>query len=208
MRILLVDMWGGRNFDLGYQISAALKHHGHEVRIFDYRKFKLQHFSFTNKWLNARLVSAAKNWPADLVLVNKGESILPGTIEAIGKAGIKTANWNPDEPFGEIQAFNAIKNLAEYDACFNYDLQYVPRMQAVNPHSYHLPPGADPFEVHAERIPLAETRNYVQRVMENLQVYRARFDADVAVSKLDQQRVTKQEAISTPLSSIESLAAE
>jgi soluble lytic murein transglycosylase len=26
-----------------------------------------------------------------------------------------------------------------------------------------------------ERIPLAETRNYVQRVMENLQVYRARF---------------------------------
>jgi len=29
-----------------------------------------------------------------------------------------------------------------------------------------------------ERIPLAETRNYVQRVMENLQVYRARFGAD------------------------------
>jgi len=27
----------------------------------------------------------------------------------------------------------------------------------------------------AERIPLAETRNRVQRVMENLQVYRARF---------------------------------
>ena len=27
-----------------------------------------------------------------------------------------------------------------------------------------------------ERIPFAETRNYVQRVMENLQVYRVRFD--------------------------------
>ena len=26
-----------------------------------------------------------------------------------------------------------------------------------------------------ERIPFAETRNYVQRIMENLQVYRARF---------------------------------
>ena len=26
-----------------------------------------------------------------------------------------------------------------------------------------------------ERIPIAETRNYVQRIMENLQVYRARF---------------------------------
>jgi soluble lytic murein transglycosylase len=35
-------------------------------------------------------------------------------------------------------------------------------------------PGVDPID-WAERIPLAETRNYVQRVMENLQVYRARF---------------------------------
>jgi soluble lytic murein transglycosylase len=59
-----------------------------------------------------------------------------------------------------------------------------------------------------ERIPIAETRNYVQRVMENLQVYRARFDADVAVSKLDQPRGTKQEAISTSLSSAQSMAAE
>ena len=35
-------------------------------------------------------------------------------------------------------------------------------------------PKVDPID-WAERIPLAETRNYVQRVMENLQVYRARF---------------------------------
>jgi len=31
-----------------------------------------------------------------------------------------------------------------------------------------------------ERIPFSETRNYVQRVMENLQVYRARFGASIA----------------------------
>jgi hypothetical protein len=31
-----------------------------------------------------------------------------------------------------------------------------------------------------ERIPLAETRNYVQCVMENLQVYRARFGGTLA----------------------------
>jgi peptidoglycan lytic transglycosylase len=35
-------------------------------------------------------------------------------------------------------------------------------------------PKIDPVD-WAERIPIAETRNYVQRVMENLQVYRARF---------------------------------
>ncbi|MGH9697403.1 MAG: transglycosylase SLT domain-containing protein, partial [Bryobacteraceae bacterium] len=35
-------------------------------------------------------------------------------------------------------------------------------------------PQVDPVD-WAERIPIAETRNYVQRVMENFQVYRARF---------------------------------
>jgi len=35
-------------------------------------------------------------------------------------------------------------------------------------------PSVDPVD-WAERIPIAETRNYVQRIMENLQVYRARF---------------------------------
>ncbi len=35
-------------------------------------------------------------------------------------------------------------------------------------------PKVDPID-WAERIPIAETRNYVQRIMENLQVYRARF---------------------------------
>ena len=37
-------------------------------------------------------------------------------------------------------------------------------------------PKVDPVD-WVERIPIAETRNYVQRVMENLQVYRARFGA-------------------------------
>jgi soluble lytic murein transglycosylase len=48
-----------------------------------------------------------------------------------------------------------------------------------------------------ERIPFAETRNYVQRVMENLQVYRVRFDPDTRMmSKFDQHHETKQEVSS------------
>ena len=35
-------------------------------------------------------------------------------------------------------------------------------------------PKVDPVD-WVERIPFSETRNYVQRVMENLQVYRVRF---------------------------------
>jgi soluble lytic murein transglycosylase len=51
-----------------------------------------------------------------------------------------------------------------------------------------------------ERIPLSETRNYVQRVIENLQVYRIRFDGDASLmSKSDQRPVTSQEANSALL---------
>ena len=35
-------------------------------------------------------------------------------------------------------------------------------------------PNVDPVD-WVERIPISETRNYVERIMENLQVYRARF---------------------------------
>jgi soluble lytic murein transglycosylase len=45
-------------------------------------------------------------------------------------------------------------------------------------------PSVDPVD-WVERIPLAETRNYVQRVVENLAVYRVRFEnLTTAVSKL------------------------
>jgi soluble lytic murein transglycosylase len=54
-----------------------------------------------------------------------------------------------------------------------------------------------------ERIPLAETRNYVQRVMENLQVYRVRFDTGTRViSELDQHRGITREANSASVLSV------
>jgi soluble lytic murein transglycosylase len=49
-----------------------------------------------------------------------------------------------------------------------------------------------------ERIPLAETRNYVQRVMENLQVYAARLGASVATVEPNLHRVTTIESRSKP----------
>ena len=45
-----------------------------------------------------------------------------------------------------------------------------------------------------ERIPLAETRNYVQRVMENLQVYAASLGASVATVEPNLHRVTTIES--------------
>ena len=40
-------------------------------------------------------------------------------------------------------------------------------------------PKVDPID-WIERIPISETRNYVQRIIENMQVYRARFSNDFA----------------------------
>ena len=45
-------------------------------------------------------------------------------------------------------------------------------------------PNIDPVD-WVERIPFAETRNYIQRVMENLQVYRVRFGLTIATAAPD-----------------------
>ncbi len=60
-------------------------------------------------------------------------------------------------------------------------------------------PNVDPVD-WVERIPFAETRNYVQRVMENLLVYRVRLDTGTTVlSKFDRPHGTTREANSAPL---------
>jgi soluble lytic murein transglycosylase len=56
-----------------------------------------------------------------------------------------------------------------------------------------------------ERIPLAETRNYVQRVMENLQVYRARFGASMATAEPNLHRAATIEERAKPASVMESI---
>jgi soluble lytic murein transglycosylase len=50
-----------------------------------------------------------------------------------------------------------------------------------------------------ERIPLSETRNYVQRVIENLAVYRVRFGDGTAVASKTGQPVVVQETNAAPL---------
>ena len=51
-----------------------------------------------------------------------------------------------------------------------------------------------------ERIPIAETRNYVQRVMENLQVYRARFGASITTVEPNLHRAVTVEMRAKPAS--------
>jgi soluble lytic murein transglycosylase len=57
-----------------------------------------------------------------------------------------------------------------------------------------------------ERIPLAETRNYVQRVMENLQVYRVRFGASTATVEPNLHRAAAVEQRTEPASVEQSIS--
>lgn len=66
----------------------------------------------------------------------------------------------------------------------------------VQAHGDPRDPKVDPVD-WVERIPLSETRNYVQRVMENVQVYRARFEGSGAVAGKSDQRVVTQEISAT-----------
>jgi len=60
-------------------------------------------------------------------------------------------------------------------------------------------PNVDPVD-WAERIPFAETRNYVQRVMENLLVYQRRFESGApALAGTDRRPAVTQEVSAIPL---------
>jgi soluble lytic murein transglycosylase len=58
-------------------------------------------------------------------------------------------------------------------------------------------PQVDPVD-WVERIPLSETRNYVQRVMENVLVYRARFEGSSVVAGKSDERVVAKDAAAAP----------
>ena len=59
-------------------------------------------------------------------------------------------------------------------------------------------PKVDPVD-WVERIPFSETRNYVQRVMENLAVYRVRFDGSTSVAAKTDARIATKETNAAPM---------
>jgi len=66
-------------------------------------------------------------------------------------------------------------------------------------------PKVDPVD-WVERIPLSETRNYVQRVIENLRVYRVRFENSTSVAAKTDGPVVMQKMDISPLPSAEAAA--
>jgi soluble lytic murein transglycosylase len=71
--------------------------------------------------------------------------------------------------------------------------------QWVSQHGDPRDPNVDEVD-WVERIPIAETRNYVQRVMENLQIYGLRFGASVATVEPNLHRAANMERSGRPTS--------
>jgi peptidoglycan lytic transglycosylase len=76
--------------------------------------------------------------------------------------------------------------------------------QWVAQHGDPRDPKVDPVD-WVERIPLAETRNYVQRVMENLQVYSALFGTSIGTVEPNLYRAAMIEWRATPASLVQSI---
>ena len=76
--------------------------------------------------------------------------------------------------------------------------------QWVAEHGDPRDPKVDPVD-WVERIPLAETRNYVQRVMENLQVYSALFGTSIATVEPNLYKAAMSEWRAKPASLVQSI---
>jgi len=142
-----------------YQLSCAFEKLGFDVKNYNYRAHQLHRFKLTNKFLNLGLIKAAKKYKPDLLLVMKGGTLYPGTINKINKLGIKTVNWTLDEPFGKYLKLNKITNIEEYDYFFVFDPYYLKELKEINPHSYYLPCAGSP-DVQKEIVPINQ-RKYI-----------------------------------------------
>ena len=144
------------------QCRNAFAQLGHEISTFNYRQFQLHRSSITASLMNLMLKRTVLAVQPELVLVIKGEAIQAGTISNIRKAGITTANWILDEPFGKFGKFNRVTNLNEYDHVFSFDDGVAQQLTKQGIPAAYLPVGADPA-LHHEVVQVAK-RKYQREV--------------------------------------------
>ena len=107
MRILLSAALNCAFEALPEYLASALERLGHEVTIFDHRRFLLPgrvraRWEALDRWdrrrLNAAFAARVRAIDARLILVNQGMTIEPRTIERLRAEGRRTVNWFSDFP--------------------------------------------------------------------------------------------------------------
>jgi spore maturation protein CgeB len=158
VKILVVGpQWVGRWTESTHK---ALVDMGHTVRSFYYTSLRVEKVTLGLKrridraspWLaaqlvrygeqwqrdmNQRLVAIARNSRPDLILMLKGETVLPETIAALRQTAGRLATWWVDDPLRHTLAREA---MPSYDAAFVFDRSYLdPLSQAGAAEVYFLP---------------------------------------------------------------------
>lgn len=149
-----------RRGDLAWFVARNLKVLGHNVESVDFihnqpqdsilsrAKYKLPFLDKINiAGLNKKIFTYFVRRRPDLVIVCKGQYILPETVRDTRKKGIRIVNWYPDG-VTEIMTKFILESLKEYDFFFTKEPYILKRMKAAGLNNvYYLPHCCDP-QIH------------------------------------------------------------
>ncbi len=161
MKILYVGYHNPHFISLTEYIERAIVSLGHNLEIFDYRRFLIpgrirQKIPFLETWdiarINSCLVNKVKKFRPDLLLVSGGWTIYPETISKIRRLGnIITVNWIADYP---LKFETYLKVFPSYDYFFTSGTDALERCEEARYKGRWLPFACDP-EIH-KPLPLTE----------------------------------------------------
>ena len=144
MRILIVGFYLEET--MGWYLENNLKKMGHAAEVFCYRSFSqgvhpeaiyskmARHIYPLSKgyvWkMNRDLLKKVAKFKPDLVIVLKGETVLPTTVRSIREQGIKVINWfmDPIITLGHEYLFDSIQ---EYDYFITKDKFILKRLTEI-----------------------------------------------------------------------------
>lgn len=149
-----------RKGDSAWFIAKNLKSLGHKTEVFNFIHNQLQDNLLSRaryklpflgqifiRDSNSKIVSLSLKKNPDLVIICKGQYILPETIRRIRKKGIKIINWYPDG-ITEITKSFIMQSIKEYDYFFTKEPYLMKRLSASGLNNIHyLPHCCDP-EIH------------------------------------------------------------
>ncbi len=167
MRILIVTGYGGHIDLQPPAMGNAFRRMGYDVDFFAYQSgvqirrpyqrydwFSLAAFCPPANWiLNKALVARCRKTRPDVVLVGKGETLLPGTITKIKEFGVTAVHFSSDDPLGRHHAANRIRNLGEYDLVFTWDRGPARDMRGMGLPAFYLPLSAPEVFTPAPDVP-------------------------------------------------------
>jgi len=144
MRILIVGFY--KEETMAWYLERNLKKFGHDLDTFCYRSFsqKIPPDSIISKLarhtfplnrvylhkMNKDLISKAKSFNPELVIILKGETILPKTIRILKREGIKVINWFMD-PIITLEWGYLFDSIPEYDYFFVKDKFIMKRLHEI-----------------------------------------------------------------------------